>query len=135
MVFENPVLLVQHSIILIIYFIYMVLRKRLPKANKLYEWAVFLTFAVNIIISSLINSRVLPGTLFGFDSKATPATNQFRGAFYTYTAFSVLEANSFALYFGPLFLIGEYFFLKNDAAFYEEIFENQEYAEKYENFS
>ena len=113
----------------------MVLRKRLPKANRLYEWAVFLTFAVNIIISSLINSRVLPGALFGFDPKATPATNQFRGAFYTYTAFSVLKADSFALYFGPLFLIGEFFFLKNDAAFYEKIFENQEFAERHENFS
>ena len=135
MVFENPVLLVQHSIILTIYFFYIVLRKRLPKANRLYEWAVFLTFAVNIIISSLINSRVLPGTLFGFDSKATPATNQCRGAFYTYSAFSVLKADSFALYFGPLFLIGEYFCLKNDAAFYKKIFEDQEFAERHENFS
>ena len=96
------------------------MRVKLANTNRLHEWAVFLTFAVNIIISSLINSRVLPGTLFGFDPNVTPATNQFRGAFYTYTAFSVLKADSFALYFGPLFLIGEYFFLKNDEAFHKD---------------
>ena len=131
---KNPVLILQHAILLSIYFIYIVMRARLANTNRLYEWAVFLTFAVNIIISSLINSRVLPGTLFGFDSKASPSTNQFRGAFYTYSAFSVLKVDSFVFAFGPLFLIGEYFFLKNDAGFYQEIFENQEYAERYENF-
>ena len=87
---------------------------KLANTNRLYEWAVFATFAVNITISSLINSRVLPENITGVNPLTTASSNQFRGAFYTYTAFSVLKVDSFALYFGPLFLIGEFFLQKND---------------------
>jgi len=136
MAMENPVLLVQHSLILTIYFLYIVLRRKLTSnTNRLYEWAVFATFSVNIIVSSLINARVLPEKITGVNPLTTASTNQFRGAFYTYTAFSVLKVDSYALYFGPLFLIGEFFLQKNDQDFYREFFANVEYSSRYENFS
>lgn len=72
---ENPVLLVQHSLILTTYFIYIVLRRKLVNTNRLYEWAVFATFAINITVSSLINSRVLPERITGVNPLTTASTN------------------------------------------------------------
>jgi predicted permease len=96
-----------------------VLRRKLTSnTNRLYEWAVFATYSVTIIVSSLINARVLPEKITGVNPLTTASTNQFRAAFYTYTAFSVLKVDSYALYFGPLFLIGEFFLQKNDQDFY-----------------
>jgi len=70
----NNLLVVQHSIVIAIYLIYKVMRKKLTNSNRLYEWAVFLSITAIVIISTLINARVLPGKSLGLNPKSTPST-------------------------------------------------------------
>jgi hypothetical protein len=72
---ENPVLIVQHSLTMATYLIYIVLRRILANTNRLYEWAVFAIFSIHITVSSLINSRVLPERITGVNPLTTASTN------------------------------------------------------------
>lgn len=71
---ENHLSLVEHSIVIAIYLIYKVMRKRLTNTNRLYEWAVFLSITTIVLISTLINSRVLSGKFLGPHPKSAPST-------------------------------------------------------------
>ena len=132
---HQALLLVQNAIVIATYLIYIVIRRKLSnKTNRLYEFIVILTLATIVVISSLVNARVLPERLTGVNPLSTSSINQYRELFTIYAQFALPKITSFALFYGPLYLAGDYFYLKNDENFYREIFANQKYS-KYKDFS
>jgi len=124
----QDLLLVCNAIVIATYLIYIVIRRKFSnKTNRLHEFIVILTLATLVLVSSLVNARALPEKLTGVNPQYTASICQYRAFFSIYSHFAIPKITSFALFVGPLFLVGDYFYLKSDENFYREIFTNQKF--------